>query len=127
MFDGRRDAGRLPIEISHVNWHFLVRAIFFQTGSEELWSANSLRGHISGSGRVSVAERNLTKEEKMTLRVPKAELDDGVKPIVERFGKVPAPIEATWHSPDVAMATFELGGRAAAWDSVDESLKTFAH
>lgn len=63
----------------------------------------------------------------MTLRVPKAELDDGVEPIIERFGKVPAPIEATWHSPDVAMATFELGGRAAAWDSVDESLKTFAH
>ena len=63
----------------------------------------------------------------MTLRVPKAEIDDGVQPIIERFGKVPAPVEATWHSPDVAMATFELGGRAAAWDAVDESLKTFAH
>ena len=63
----------------------------------------------------------------MTLRVPKAEMDGGVEPIIERFGKVPAPIEATWHSPDVAMATFELGGRAAAWDGVDESLKSFAH
>lgn len=63
----------------------------------------------------------------MTLRVPKAEIDGGVEPIIERFGKLPAPVEASWHSPDVAMATFELGGRAAAWDSVDESLKTFAH
>jgi alkylhydroperoxidase family enzyme len=63
----------------------------------------------------------------MTLRVPKAEMDGGVEPIIERFGKVPAPIEATWHSPDVAMATFDLGGRAAAWDGVDESLKSFAH
>jgi AhpD family alkylhydroperoxidase len=63
----------------------------------------------------------------MTLRVPKAEIDGGVEPIIERFGKLPAPVEASWHSPDVAMATFELGGRAAAWDAVDESLKTFAH
>ncbi|HVW48102.1 MAG TPA: carboxymuconolactone decarboxylase family protein [Solirubrobacterales bacterium] len=63
----------------------------------------------------------------MTLRVPKAEIDGGVEPIVERFGKVPAPVEATWHSPDVAMATFDLGGRASAWDGVEESLKTFAH
>ena len=56
-----------------------------------------------------------------------AEIDDGVQPIIERFGKLPAPVAASWHSPDVAMATFELGGRAAAWDAVDESLKTFAH
>ena len=63
----------------------------------------------------------------MTLRVPKAEIDERVQPIVERFGKVPAPVEASWHSPDVALATFDLGGRAAGWDGVDESLKTFAH
>ncbi len=63
----------------------------------------------------------------MTLRVPKAEMDDRVQPIIERFGKVPAPVEASWHSPGVALATFELGGHASEWDAVDDSLKTFAH
>ncbi|MFC1436310.1 carboxymuconolactone decarboxylase family protein [Streptacidiphilus sp. N1-3] len=64
----------------------------------------------------------------MALRVPKAELPTGLsKSMVEQFGAVPEPLQATWHNPQVAQAAQELGGKVGAWDAADASLKSFAH
>ncbi|MER6025251.1 carboxymuconolactone decarboxylase family protein [Streptomyces sp. NPDC001851] len=64
----------------------------------------------------------------MTLRVPKAEINPEVKEgLIEQFGVVPEPLEATWHNPDVALAAQEMGSRASAWNAADESLKSFVH
>jgi hypothetical protein len=61
MFDGRRDAERLPIEISHVNWHFLVRTIFFQAGSDELSRATSPATAAFVRAAVDVADREFAE------------------------------------------------------------------
>ncbi|MFC1408935.1 carboxymuconolactone decarboxylase family protein [Streptacidiphilus sp. N1-12] len=64
----------------------------------------------------------------MALRVPKAELPTGLsESMVEQFGAVPEPLQATWHNPQVAQAAQELGGKVGAWDAADASLKSFAH
>jgi alkylhydroperoxidase family enzyme len=47
--------------------------------------------------------------------------------MIEQFGAVAEPVEATWHNPSVAQAALEFGARIATWDAADESLKTFAH
>jgi len=68
------------------------------------------------------------REITMALRVPKAEISsEVVDSMIERFGVVPEPLEATWHNPPVAEAASEMGARVAAWDAADESLKSFAH
>jgi len=64
----------------------------------------------------------------MALRVPKAELPAEMSEnMIKQFGAVPEPVEVIWHSPQVAMASMEFGGKAGAWDAADESLKSFAH
>ncbi|WP_255950785.1 carboxymuconolactone decarboxylase family protein [Streptomyces odontomachi] len=64
----------------------------------------------------------------MALRVPKAELSAEVtESMIEQFGAVPEPLEATWHNPEVARAGQEMGARVNAWNGADASLKSFAH
>jgi alkylhydroperoxidase family enzyme len=64
----------------------------------------------------------------MTLRVPKAELGPEITEVlIEQFGTVPEPLQATWHNPKVAEAAQEMGARVNAWDVADENLKSFAH
>ncbi|WP_432176671.1 carboxymuconolactone decarboxylase family protein [Streptomyces sp. Tue6028] len=64
----------------------------------------------------------------MTLRVPKAELPAELKEnMIKQFGAVPENVEVLWHTPEVAQANLEFGGKVGAWDSADASLKSFAH
>ncbi|MGH9103177.1 MAG: carboxymuconolactone decarboxylase family protein, partial [Acidimicrobiales bacterium] len=64
----------------------------------------------------------------MAIRVPKAELTTGLREgMTEQLGAVPEPVEVMWHSPKVAEASLELGGKVSAWDAADESLESFAH
>src|SRR6266571_1190693 len=64
----------------------------------------------------------------MALRVPKAELPAELsESMIKQLGAVPEPVEVTWHSPKVAQASLELGGKVSEWDAADESLKSFAH
>ena len=64
----------------------------------------------------------------MTLRVPKAEVSRELsESFIKQLGAVPEPVEVTWHNPKVAQASMEMGAMASSWDSVDESLKSFAH
>ena len=64
----------------------------------------------------------------MALRVPKAELPTELSQgMVEQFGAVPEPVEVVSHNAKVAEFALELGGKVAAWDAVDASLKSFAH
>jgi alkylhydroperoxidase family enzyme len=72
--------------------------------------------------------RQTSKEDTMSLRVPKAELTTGLsESMIKQFGVVPEPLEVTWHNPKVAEASLELGGKVSEWDAADESLKSFAH
>jgi alkylhydroperoxidase family enzyme len=67
-------------------------------------------------------------EDTMALRVPKAELPAELsQSMIEQFGVVPEPVAVTWHNPRVAQDSLELGAKLAAWDAVDEGLKSFAH
>ncbi|WP_028805654.1 carboxymuconolactone decarboxylase family protein [Streptomyces sp. 142MFCol3.1] len=64
----------------------------------------------------------------MTLRVPKAELPAELKEnMIKQFGAVPENVEVLWHTPEVAQANLEFGGKVGAWDSADASLKSLAH
>ncbi|MEU1146880.1 carboxymuconolactone decarboxylase family protein [Streptomyces sp. NPDC005863] len=64
----------------------------------------------------------------MTLRIAKAELPAELgKTMTERFGAVPEPVEVAWHHPAFGNATSEFAGEVAKCNTVDESLKTFAH
>ncbi len=64
----------------------------------------------------------------MALRIPKAELPtEMAENMIKRFGAVPEPVEVVWHSPQVALANLGFSGKVGAWDSADESLKSFAH
>jgi alkylhydroperoxidase family enzyme len=69
-----------------------------------------------------------TRENTMTLRVPKAELTTELTGrMIEQIGAVPEPVEVMWHNPKVARAALEIGAKAGEWDALDESLKSFAH
>src|SRR5690348_8705350 len=64
----------------------------------------------------------------MALRVPKAELPVELREIlVRQLGAVPENVELLWHSPRVTQDNLEFGGKVAAWDAADASLKSFAH
>ncbi|MFE3248656.1 carboxymuconolactone decarboxylase family protein [Streptomyces sp. NPDC059209] len=64
----------------------------------------------------------------MALRVPKAELTTEFREtLIKQFGAVPEPVEVTWNNPGVAEDILGLGGKVGGWDTVDESLKSFAH
>ena len=47
--------------------------------------------------------------------------------MIEQFGAVPEPLEATWHNHKVSQDSLEFGGKLGEWDAADESLKSFAH
>jgi alkylhydroperoxidase family enzyme len=64
----------------------------------------------------------------MALRVPKVELPAELRQaFIEQLGAVPEPVEVGFNNPDVATANLEYSGSVAAWNAVDERLKTFAH
>jgi alkylhydroperoxidase family enzyme len=64
----------------------------------------------------------------MALRVSKAELSGELKEkMIALLGAVPEPVEVAAHNPKVAEASLEMGQKVGAWDTADESLKSFAH
>lgn len=64
----------------------------------------------------------------MTPRIPKAELPIEMREnLIKQFGALPEPVEVGFNNPAVTMATLEFGAKAGEWNTVDESLKTFAH
>lgn len=64
----------------------------------------------------------------MAPRIPKAELPAELKEnMIKQLGEVPEPVEVVWHSPRVATSNLEFSARLSEWDTVDESLKSFAH
>ncbi|WP_405860633.1 carboxymuconolactone decarboxylase family protein [Streptomyces sp. NBC_00090] len=64
----------------------------------------------------------------MALRVPKAELPTELSEnMIKQLGAVPEPVEAVWHSPEVATSNLEFSARLSEWDAADASLKSFAH
>ncbi|MFD6620022.1 carboxymuconolactone decarboxylase family protein [Streptomyces albidoflavus] len=64
----------------------------------------------------------------MAPRIPKAELPAEMKEaLLKQFGSLPEPVEVVFNNPAVATANLEFSAKAAAWDAVDEGLKTFAH
>jgi alkylhydroperoxidase family enzyme len=82
---------------------------------------------LRGSAGVFMPNRQ-TKEDTVALRVPKAEITEALgESMIEQFGAVPEPLEATWHNPEVTEAAMEFGGKVSEWDAADENLKSFAH
>jgi alkylhydroperoxidase family enzyme len=72
--------------------------------------------------------RQASKEDIMTLRVPKAELPPELKEsMIKQLGSVPEPIEVSFNNPKVAMANQQFAGSVGTWDAADAGLKTFAH
>ncbi|MEU2841757.1 carboxymuconolactone decarboxylase family protein [Streptomyces sp. NPDC007076] len=64
----------------------------------------------------------------MALRVPKAELPAELREnLIKQLGSVPEPNEALWNNPELAEANQEFSAKVGTWDTVDASLKTFAH
>ncbi|MZD06120.1 carboxymuconolactone decarboxylase family protein [Streptomyces sp. SID5785] len=64
----------------------------------------------------------------MVIRVPKAELPTELSDsMIKQLGAVPEPVEAVWHSPEVATSNLEFSAKVAEWDAADASLKSFAH
>src|SRR5947209_1437926 len=91
-------------------------------------AADEYRGPVVTLARRAVSScpaRQTDMEDIMALRVPRAELPIELgERMIEQFGAVPEPLEATWHSPKVAEATLELGGKTGEWDAADENLKS---
>jgi alkylhydroperoxidase family enzyme len=72
--------------------------------------------------------RQTSKEDTMTRRVPKAELPAGLREsMIRQLGAVPEPVEVTYNNQKVAVSSQEFSAGVATWDAADESLKTFAH
>jgi alkylhydroperoxidase family enzyme len=72
--------------------------------------------------------RQTSKEDTMTVRVPKAELPAELREsMIKQLGSVPEPVEVTYNNPKVALASDQLSAAVSAWDAADASLKTFAH
>jgi alkylhydroperoxidase family enzyme len=72
--------------------------------------------------------RRTSKEDTVTLRVPKAQLPAELREnMIKQLGTVPEPVEVMYNNPKVAMASQELSANVATWDAADASLKTFAH
>jgi alkylhydroperoxidase family enzyme len=69
-----------------------------------------------------------TKENTVTLRVPKAELPVELREsMIKQLGTVPEPVEVLWNNPELAAANQEFSAKVATWNAADASLKTFAH
>jgi alkylhydroperoxidase family enzyme len=72
--------------------------------------------------------RQTSKEDTMALRVPKAELPAELREnMIKQLGAVPEPVEVSYNNPKVAMTSQQLSASVSTWDTVDASLKTFAH
>ena len=64
----------------------------------------------------------------MALRVQKAQLPAELRDsMINQLGAVPEPVEVAYNNPSVALANQEFSAVVSTWDSVDASLKTFAH
>jgi alkylhydroperoxidase family enzyme len=64
----------------------------------------------------------------MALRIQRAELPAETKEtMIRQLGFVPDPFAVSYSQPEVATATQEFAGKAAAWNAADQGLKTFAH
>ena len=64
----------------------------------------------------------------MALRVQKAQLPAELRDsMIKQLGAVPEPVEVAYNNPSVALANQEFSAMVSTWDSVDASLKTFAH
>ncbi|ONH32871.1 carboxymuconolactone decarboxylase family protein [Pseudofrankia asymbiotica] len=64
----------------------------------------------------------------MAPRIPKAEVPAEMKEtLIEQLGAVPEPVEVIFNNPAVATSNLQFSAMIAAWDTVDEGLKTFAH
>jgi alkylhydroperoxidase family enzyme len=64
----------------------------------------------------------------MTLRVSKTELPPELRDnMIRQIGAVAESVEVLWHAPGVARDAMEFGAKVGAWDTADESLKSFAH
>ena len=64
----------------------------------------------------------------MAVRIPKVELPTELREaLIKQVGEVPEPDEVAYNNPAVFAATKELTAKLAAMETVDQSLKTFAH
>jgi alkylhydroperoxidase family enzyme len=64
----------------------------------------------------------------MARRIPRAEVPAELREsLIKQVGAMPEPVEVAWNNPRVARASMEMGARVSQWDTVDESLKSFAH
>jgi alkylhydroperoxidase family enzyme len=64
----------------------------------------------------------------MAPRVPKAEVPAELRDsMLRQLGAVPEPDEVTYHNPTVAASVRQFAAGAGTWDTVEASLKTFAH
>jgi alkylhydroperoxidase family enzyme len=64
----------------------------------------------------------------MALRLPKAEIPAELKEnMIRQLGAVPEPLEVSFNNPAVALSNQESAATLSTWDTVDSSLKTFAH
>lgn len=64
----------------------------------------------------------------MTLRLPKAQLPAELREsMIQQIGAVPEPDEVMYNNPAVAETSKQFAAGTATWESVDRSLKTFAH
>jgi alkylhydroperoxidase family enzyme len=64
----------------------------------------------------------------MPLRVSRAQLPaELADAMISQFGNVPEPVEVTYNNPKVAESTQQFSAGVSTWDTVDTSLKTFAH
>ena len=64
----------------------------------------------------------------MALRLPKAELPAELREnMIRQLGAVPEPVEVSYNNPKVARSSQEFSAGVATWDTVEASLKTFAH
>ena len=64
----------------------------------------------------------------MALRIPKAEVPAELREaLVKQLGSMPEPLEVDYNNPNVAVVNREYAASVSTWDTVDASLKTFAH
>jgi alkylhydroperoxidase family enzyme len=84
--------------------------------------------HLRVGRCLDAKQVDLSKEDLMVLRTPKAEVPAELREnMIKQLGSMPEPVEVTYNHPGVAMALQEFTAKASAWDAVDTSLKTFAH
>jgi alkylhydroperoxidase family enzyme len=64
----------------------------------------------------------------MALRIPKAEVPAELREaMIRQVGTVPEPTEVAFNNPGVARSIQEFTSGISTWDTVDSSLKAFAH